>query len=297
MSLGLPQRVTDSRANRHELIENAVAAIGRSKDRRLVFEAVYYHKQRIKTVDEIAVRTGLKRMRVLQEANFLASRHIIGKVQRRGEGLAYEQDEFYQSIKAEILRRLDRGAMLEDLPTKRTPHTKLDVKLTRARTTARARFVTLDEIDSFSRVRAVKPNVDGKAVSEAAFKAGLQRIIGETGTFTDWGGEQNDLFTTWLRINGKRRRAAFALKGPGAKGKMTLRHLGKNADQILRLFQSAADVFLVQYHGEIDQMVTAEMETHARDLARKTERAVWFGIIDGQDSRRLMAAYSKAFGI
>lgn len=291
----LPHRVSDARGNRNELIEHAVRSIGRSAPRRAVFEAVYFHKSRVKSADHIAKMTRLPRMRVLQEANALAHQQLIGKVVRKGELIAYEQDPFYQANKREILRQLDDKARRDAFPTKRNPRTSVTVQVSRQTRTATAHFVTIDEIASFAKVNGMKAIVGAKVVSEAEFKKGLQRIIGEQGSFTDWGGEQNDLFTTWVRLGTKRRRTAFALKGPGAKGKMTLRHLGKNADQIQRLFKSPAEVFFVQYHGEIDQMVVGEMETHARDLARKEERSIWFGIIDGQDSRRLIAAYTTAF--
>jgi hypothetical protein len=294
-NLPLPQRVSDSRANRNELIEHAVSTIGRSKSRRAVFEAVYYHKSRIKSADQVVDMTKLPRIRVLQEANHLAQQHIIGKVERKGELIAYQQDEFYQANKQEILRQVGDHARREAFPTKRRPRSQVNVTVRPARREYKARFVTLDDIDSFSKSRRIKPNPKVVPPSERVFKLGLQTIIGEGGTFSDWGGEQNDLFSTWVRIGGKRRRVALALKGPGKKGRMTLRHFGKNADQIPRLFKSPADVFLVQYHDEIDQMVIEEMEVHARNLARKREQTIWFGVIDGQDSRRIMAAYPRAF--
>jgi hypothetical protein len=291
----LPQRVSDARANRNELIEHAVSKIGRSKHRRAVFEAIYYHKSRVKSADQVAEMTELPRNRVLQEANALAKQQIIGRVKRKGELIAYEQEEFYQANKLEILRQLDDRRRRERFPTKRTPRSEVTVSLRKSLPAGKVRFLTIDEIDSFKEARRVKANPTIRAPSESAFKRGLQRIIGEEGKFSDWGGEQNDLFTTWLSVGGKRRRAALALKGPATKGRLTLRQMGKNADQIQRLFKSAADVFLVQYHGEIDQMIVAEMETHARDLAHKTERRILFGVIDGQDSRRLIAAYPDAF--
>jgi hypothetical protein len=295
MRNGLPARVSDARSNPNEQIDHAVSTLGRSKHRRQVFEAVYYHKSRVKSADQIATMTGLPRIRVLQEANALAAKQIIGKVQEKGQLIAYEQDSFYQANKREILRLLDDKKKREAYSTKRRPSSTITVNLHSGTRGAKAHFVTIDDISSFAGVRNIAPTTAAAKLSEAAFKRGLQNIIGENGTFTDWGGEQNDLFTTWIRIAGRRRRAAFALKGPGAKGKMTLRHLGKNADQIPRLFQSPADVFFVQYHDEIDQMVVAEMQVHARELARNESRAVWFGVIDGQDSKRLVAAYPNAF--
>ncbi len=295
MASVLPQRVSDARGNRNELVEHAVRTIGRSAPRRAVFEAVYFHKSRIKSADEIAKMIGLPRMRVLQEANALAHQQLIGKVIRKGELIAYEQDPIYQANKREILRQLDDKVRRDAFPTKRNPRTNVTVDISSRARGAVARFVTIDEIASFAKVKHIAAIVAPKVVSEAQFKKGLQKIISEQGRFTDWGGEQNDLFTTWLKMGPKRRRAAFVLKGPGAKGKMTLRQLGKNADQILRLFKCPAEVFFVQYHGEIDQMVVTEMETYARDLARKEEKSIWCGIIDGQDSRRLIAAYPAAF--
>jgi hypothetical protein len=291
----LPQRVSDSRANRNELIELAVSTIGRSKARRAVFEAIYYHKSRIKSADQIVIMTGLPRIRVLQEANRLATQEIVGKVQQQGELIAYQQDKFYQANKLEILRQLDDNSRRAAFPTKRTPKSKVDVAVRSSRRVEDAKFITVDDVESFVKVRGVKPNPKLIAPPEGVFKLGLQKIIGEEGTFTDWGGEQNDLFSTWVRIGGKRKRAAFALKGPGKKGKMTLRHLGKNADQIPRLFKSPADIFFVQHHDEIDQMVIEEMEVHARNLARRRGQTVWYGVIDGQDSRRLIRAYPRAF--
>jgi hypothetical protein len=293
--LGLPHRVSDARANRNELIEHAVKTIGRSPHRRAVFEAVYYHKSRVKSCDQIVAMTGLPRIRVLQEANVLATQHIIGKIAQKGESLAYEQDEFYQANKSEILKQLQDPKRRDSFPTKRTPRSEVRVSVRSSPKKSRARFITLDDIDSFAKTRSVTPNPRLAAISESAFKKGLQIVIGEGGKFTDWGGEQNDLFSTWIRIGGKRRRAAFALKGPGAKGRMTLKHFGKHADQIQRLFKSPADVFFVQYHDEIDQMVIEEMEIHARDLSRRKDQSVWFGVIDGQDSRRIIAAYPSAF--
>lgn len=295
MAGGLPHRVSDARATRHELIENAVSAIGSSLLKRRVFGAIYYHKSRIKSADQVAKMAKLPRIRVLQVANALAGRQLFGKVFRKGEQIAYEQDPIYQSVKQEIFRQLDSRERRESFPTRRTPKASIVVTVRQSKRAVKASFITVDDIESFQKVRRIKFVARSMPLSEERFKLGLQRIIGEDGVFKDWGGEQNDLFSTWLRLDGKRRRVAFALKGPGARGKMTLRHLGKNADQIQRLFKSPADIFLVQHHDEIDQMVVGEMQTHARDLARKEERLVWYGVIDGKDSRRLVAAYSDAF--
>ena len=92
-------------------------------------------------------------------------------------------------------------------------------------------------------MRKVKVNSATKKISEKAFKNGIMKLIGETGNFQDWGGEPNDLYTSKLRHKGKRRAIAFAFKGPGTAGVLTPKKLGKNGDQIQRLFLSPAEIF------------------------------------------------------
>ena len=296
MSRGsLPHRVSDASANRPELIEHAAERIGKSKDRRAVFEAIYYHKKRIKTVSEIVDVTSLPRIRVLQEANSLAKQEIIGKAKKDGR-LAYEQVDFYQGNKKEILKRLNKPNNRRGLVTKRNPRVTVNVITQKSRgERASARFISVDQLDSFAKVQSVTPNPVGPTLSESVFKRGIQTIIGENGKFNDWGGEQNDLYTTWVRIKGKRCRAAFAFKGPGTKGKLVLKRMGKNGDQIQRLFKSPADLFFVQYYGDIDQSIIEEMEVHAKNRSASTGHVVYFGVIDGQDSKRIIKAYPKAF--
>ncbi len=67
----MPLNVADVRANLNESILHAVTIIGKSQDRRSVFEAIYWGKKEIKTVDDIARETGLSRVRVLQEGGNL----------------------------------------------------------------------------------------------------------------------------------------------------------------------------------------------------------------------------------
>ena len=92
-------------------------------------------------------------------------------------------------------------------------------------------------------------------MAEAKFKKGIQGIIAETGRFQDWGGEKNDLHTTRLRLNGKRVATAWAFKGKGKKGILTPNMMGRNGDQIPRLFNSAAKIYLLQYWDQIGEAV------------------------------------------
>jgi hypothetical protein len=132
-------------------------------------------------------------------------------------------------------------------------------------------------------------------ISEDDFKRGVQSIIGEIGTFKDWGGEKSDLYSTRLRVSGKRRAAAFAFKGPGQKGRLVLGRMGKNGDQALRLFQEEADVFIVQHWREIDSSVIDLMRRLAVAKSATNGQPLWYGVIDGQDSERLRLAYPSKF--
>jgi hypothetical protein len=90
---------------------------------------------------------------------------------------------------------------------------------------------------------------------------------------------------------------AFAFKGPATKGKLTPGKLGKNGDQIQRLFGSAADVFFVQYHDQIDESVVEQMKRLAIANSVTEDKLVMYGVVDGDDTNRLIAAYPKQFKI
>jgi len=158
-------------------------------------------------------------------------------------------------------------------------------------------FVSIDDIDNFAAVNffpvssiQVKLPLEN---SEAEIKELLQRIIGDPFTKTDWGGEQNDIFSSRVVRNGKRLLAAFFLKGPSVKGRLTLAKCGKNGDQIQRLFQSPADMFVVQFNGEIDERVIEECRQKVSHLRLTQNKNAFFTVIDGGDTARLMAAYSR----
>ena len=124
-SNGLPSAVSDARANAPELVVHVADSIGRSIQRRRVFEAVYYHKKRVKTVSEIEQRTGLPRIRVLQRGRELVQRGVVGQTKKDGE-VAYEQDPFIQAHKAKILRLVDNPEQKKKVATKRNPNLGAD---------------------------------------------------------------------------------------------------------------------------------------------------------------------------
>jgi hypothetical protein len=155
----------------------------------------------------------------------------------------------------------------------------------------------VDDIDSFSAVKSVR--LLGAALSmsdlrEERVKSFLKKVLGEGQEFRDWGGERNDLYTDKLRFRGNRRAAAFALKGRATKGTLTPKKMGKNGDQIGRLFLSEAQVFFVVYHSKIDEAVAQQMYAHAAARALTGAR-VHYCLIDGDDLARLVAAYPAEF--
>jgi hypothetical protein len=158
----------------------------------------------------------------------------------------------------------------------------------------------VDDIVSFKAVRMISDANDTKikTMSEKTFKAGIARILKEDGEFKDWGGETNDLSTTRLRVTPSKRIAvAFAFKGPGTSGKLTPGKMGKNGDQIQRLFQSPVEVFLVQYWAQVADSVREQMAAFARIKAIATGKKIQYGVIDGQDTARIVAAYPSAFKV
>jgi DNA-binding transcriptional regulator GbsR (MarR family) len=124
-------KVTDVRSHARAQIEHAVRAIGRSKYKKGVFEAVCYHKKKIKTVTEISEMTGFDRINVLQAAGELGAEGIIHKTKKDGE-IAYEKDDFFSNAKnkAKILRRVEKRGELEKTPVAITlEHGIKDIKI------------------------------------------------------------------------------------------------------------------------------------------------------------------------
>ena len=160
----------------------------------------------------------------------------------------------------------------------------------------------VEDIDSFSKVRSVNPNQvisylqNGRTeLSEESVQLAFERVLSQSFHKTDWAGEQNDLFTTNIVVNGKRRQAAFLLKGAGCKSKvMEIKDCGKNGDQILRLFKSPADLFFLQFIGPISENVVEMMEIHSKERRQRGFDAN-FCLIDGQDTLRVLKAYNELF--
>ena len=126
-----------------------------------------------------------------------------------------------------------------------------------------------------------------KNIPERDVKALLCRLLGEANVPSDWGGEECDLFSSNLSVNGERMSAAFLLKGPARFHEMTLADCGKNGDQIYRLFNTPADVFVVQHCHKITPAVRKTVGAFALSDYSRTCR---FTLIDGYDTARILHA-------
>jgi hypothetical protein len=289
-------KVSDFSGNRNETIESAATAIGRSKARQDVFAYIYRSKARFKPVSEVAKATGHTRVRVLQEGERLFANHVVEKGKVAGE-TAYKKDSTLTHFQKRILKIARDPKVAKKYPTKHRPHVSGTTTTIRVRFAGPApREITVDDVKSFKLVRKAvfDPKLKLNKVLEKKIKEGLKKIIGETGDFTDWGGEKNDLFTNKFRRAASRTTAAFALKGRATQGTLTPKKMGANGDQVGRLFGSPADVCFVVYHSKVDESVYELMRVHALGKSM-TGRRVYYGVIDGTDLNRLYQAYRKHF--
>lgn len=126
-------------------------------------------------------------------------------------------------------------------------------------------------------------------VPEEAVKHALLDILGEPEAQKDWGGEQCDIWTDRITIDGGRHQAAFALKGPAKFHPMTVSDLGKNGDQIARLAHTAADLLVVQHCHAIKPEVIEMLRTYAM----KPGYVRRYMVLDGYDTLRVLKHFGK----
>jgi hypothetical protein len=155
--------------------------------------------------------------------------------------------------------------------------------------------IGIEEIDTFAMTASVAA-ADVAAFArpldlpERTVKLLVAAIIGEPYVPKDWGGEGNDLYTDNVRLGATRIGAAFLLKGSGTAGTLTVRKLGKNGDQIIRMAQSPADLLVVQHVDRIDEAVRTTL-MNAVLAKRQASSAAVGSIWDGVSCARLFVAH------
>lgn len=283
--------VSDLLSNLNDQVVNSAKLMGRSKHRQNIFCAIYRGQKQEKSVQEIMAATGLSQIRVLNEGKKLGP--LLEKV-RGGFKKKRDLAPHYQKI----LRLARNPKQLASMPTKVAPRVRagsLRVTLSIPKAGGRANHMTIEDIDSFSKAARKANNIG--SVREDSIKKAFATIFGDRGSFKDWGGEKSDLYTTKGRVRGKRRAMAIAFKGRGTRGKLVPSKMGKNGDQIGRLFDEPAEVFLVVYCGQIDSSVVSQM--HAFAIAKRAfnNHETYYGVIDDDDLARVAAGYPGEFGL
>ena len=135
---------------------------------------------------------------------------------------------------------------------------------------------------------------DGRLdLSEDTIQIALEQILNVAFHKKDWGGEMNDLYTANVEVNGARTATAFRLNGNGLKKKvMEIADCGHNGDQLVRLFDSPAQLFIVQFVGQVSEAVIKDAVGKVVALRSQGKHACYC-VMNGQDSARVLHAYEK----
>jgi len=126
-------------------------------------------------------------------------------------------------------------------------------------------------------------------VSEQAVKELICCLLGEYSVPSDWGGEESDVLSANLLVAGHRHTGAFLLKGPARFHPMKPTDLGKNGDQLYRLFNIPAQIYVVQHCHTIGAAVRKQAEAFA--LARSFVSPCRIVFMDGFTTARLLRAH------
>jgi hypothetical protein len=153
-----------------------------------------------------------------------------------------------------------------------------------------------EEVDSFQEIaRVTEDEIAGLCpldLEEAEIKRHLCDIIGNPFAQKDWGGEVCDIFCN-VRFRRKSVPAAFVLKGKSyARRPLRISDLGKNGDQLVRMFSLPAELFVVQSNGPIDGAVYSQIRAQVAEKLM-TNQPVYYLVMDGVQTARLLRAFGK----
>lgn len=129
------------------------------------------------------------------------------------------------------------------------------------------------QLDNFSACAAEKAPTSAElkkilSTPEAEVKAAFAAIVGEPFVPKDWGGEKSDLVSTQVRLEGQPVSTAFAFKGPAKSKPLTVADLGKNGDQISRLFSEPSDLVILQHCDAVTSAVRDHMRAFATRIGQ-----------------------------
>jgi hypothetical protein len=155
--------------------------------------------------------------------------------------------------------------------------------------------LSVDDIESFKEVRKMDSvNLPSVAnMLEDTIKLAFSEIIGEVFVPLHSGAEKSDLFTSRLLVGNSRMNAAFVFKGRSVRGTLRIKNLGAPGNQIQRLLNEPADVFVVQYVNHIHSDVVQELKDLTDLKSVKENRQLYYCIIDGTDTARVLRAYNR----
>jgi hypothetical protein len=290
--------VSNPSADADEKIERAARILRASKQNKEVFKIIYGGIRRFKSVDDLKKAVSKFNTNTYKAAARLFGEDIVDRKIVKGV-VFYGKKDFYKHHRDRILKMSESLERIKKAPTKRKIQVQVKASSSYSfRTKPKVQQIYIDDIESFKNVRKVrKANASiVRNMAERTINRALCRILNQSEK-KDWGGERHDIYTNKISFQGSRKSAAFALKGKAVKAKLTPGKMGKNGDQIPRLFDSVADIYLVGHNREIDDRVVDLMQTHAIENSIGANKKIFFCIIDGDDLARLAAAYPKEFGL
>jgi hypothetical protein len=123
-------------------------------------------------------------------------------------------------------------------------------------------------------------------VSERVIKDRLNALLGERESAGDWGGEDDDIFAT-CSVGGREFPIAMMLKGPSVPRPMRIKDAGANSDQVLRVAEAPAAVFVVQHVHKISEAVRRQLRMNIEALRSRGVEA-YCAFIDGVQTYKLL---------
>ena len=155
--------------------------------------------------------------------------------------------------------------------------------------------IHIDQIENFNKSCNYDEEITDSSlellrdIPEREVKTAFAEIIGEPNIPKDWGGETSDLFTTKVLYNEKRISTAFIFKGKSKFKPLKMADLGKNGDQISRLYNEPASLLVLQHCHQVTNHVRVTM----RAFAQQMNNPRLFCIIDGYDTIKILKSYKK----